>query len=105
MTFLNFLVHYRAEILSRTLEHLLLVAAAMLAAVLVGIPLGIALVGRQSLRRWVLGAANVIGKLRGGGGVIELGCGIPLRRPRQAAIGGDGAATIVAFYHALRIIR
>ena len=60
MSFLTFLVNYRGEILSRTLEHLLLVAAAMLAAVLIGIPLGIALVRRHNLRRWVLGTANVI---------------------------------------------
>ena len=58
MSFLTFLVNYRGEIFSRTLEHLLLVAAAMLAAVLVGIPLGIALVRRHNLRRWVLGTAN-----------------------------------------------
>jgi osmoprotectant transport system permease protein len=60
VSFLHFLINYRAEILSRTLEHLLLVAAAMSAAIVVGIPLGIALVSRQNLRRWVLGAANVI---------------------------------------------
>ena len=61
MSFLTFLVNYRGEILSRTLEHLLLVAAAMLAAVLVGIPLGIALVRRQNLRRWFIIRLNTIG--------------------------------------------
>jgi ABC-type anion transport system duplicated permease subunit len=60
VNFWTFVVAHRAEIFSRTVEHLLLVAAAMFAAILIGIPLGIALVRRQNLRRWVLGAANVI---------------------------------------------
>jgi len=50
----------RGEVLELTLQHLGMVAVALLLAVLIGIPLGIVLTRRQSLRQWVLGAANVI---------------------------------------------
>ena len=55
MSFWNFLISHHAEILSRTLEHLLLVGAAMLAAVVIGIPLGI-VVGRGA---WALFASEL----------------------------------------------
>jgi len=54
------MVGHRSEILARTAEHLGLVAAAMGVAIIIGIPLGIALVPRPKLRKWVLGTANVI---------------------------------------------
>jgi osmoprotectant transport system permease protein len=57
---LEFFVRQRGEIMLRTFEHLWMVIAAIALAVIIGMPLGFALVGRQSLRRWVLGAANVI---------------------------------------------
>ena len=60
MSLWQFILQHRAEILERTLEHLWLVAAAMGMAILIGLPLGIALVGRRTLRRWVLGVANVM---------------------------------------------
>jgi len=50
----------RGEVLELTLQHLGMVAMALLLAVLIGIPLGILLTRRRSLRQWVLGAANVI---------------------------------------------
>jgi len=50
----------RGEVLELTLQHLGMVAVALLLAVLIGIPLGIMLTRRRSLQQWVLGAANVI---------------------------------------------
>jgi osmoprotectant transport system permease protein len=47
------------EILEATLEHIWLVAAAMLIAVAVGVPLGILVARRPWLSRPILGAANV----------------------------------------------
>jgi osmoprotectant transport system permease protein len=55
----DFLIRNRAEVFALTLEHLSLVAVAMAFAVLIGVPLGMALTRRVALRRWVLGAANV----------------------------------------------
>ena len=100
VSFLNFLVHYRAEILSRTLEHLFMVAAAMVAAVLVGIPLGIALVRRQNLRRWVLGAANVIQTIPS---LALFGFLIPV--PFLGGIGARTAIVALALYALLPILR
>ncbi len=56
----DFLVRNRVEVLELSLEHLGLVAAAMALAVAIGLPLGIYLTRHGALRKWVLGAANVI---------------------------------------------
>lgn len=58
--FLGFVLRNRAELLELTLEHLGLVLAAMLIATAVGVPLGVLITRRVGLRRWVLGAANVV---------------------------------------------
>ena len=100
MTFWNFLINDRAEILSRTLQHLLLVGAAMLAAVLIGIPLGIALVQRQNLRRWVLGVANVIQTIPS---LALFGFLIPV--PFLGGIGARTAIVALALYALLPILQ
>lgn len=60
MNVFEYMNQNRGEVLELTLQHLGMVAVALLLAVLIGIPLGIVLTRRQSLRQWVLGAANVI---------------------------------------------
>lgn len=100
MSFWSFLINDRSEILSRTLEHLLLVGVAMLAAVLVGIPLGIALVRRQNLRRWVLGMANVIQTIPS---LALFGFLIPV--PFLGGIGARTAIVALALYALLPIIQ
>jgi osmoprotectant transport system permease protein len=60
MNFLEFLRHNRAQVFELTLEHLWLVGASTLLAVLVGIPLGILVARRPSLNKPILGGANVI---------------------------------------------
>ena len=100
MSFWNFIINYRAEILSRTLEHLILVAAAMLVAVLIGIPLGIALVRRPNLRRWVLGAANVIQTIPS---LALFGFLIPV--PFLGGIGARTATVALALYALLPILQ
>ncbi|MGB9403979.1 MAG: ABC transporter permease [Candidatus Acidiferrales bacterium] len=59
MSFLDFLLHSRAEIIAATLEHLWLVGAAMFLALLIGIPLGIVVARRPWLSKPILGTANV----------------------------------------------
>ncbi|MFZ0635639.1 MAG: ABC transporter permease [Candidatus Acidiferrales bacterium] len=59
MSFLDFLLHNRAEIIAATLEHLWLVGAAMFLALLIGIPLGIVVARRPWLSKPILGTANV----------------------------------------------
>jgi osmoprotectant transport system permease protein len=57
---LEFLLRNRNEVLQLTLEHLWLVGIATLAAVALGVPLGILVTRRPSLSKPVLGSANVM---------------------------------------------
>ena len=60
MNFWQFVVTNRLQVLDLTLEHVTLVGVAMLLAVLVGIPLGVAITRKPDLGKVVLGSANVI---------------------------------------------
>ena len=55
----TFFVEHRGEILEATLEHLSLVIIAMLIAVAIGVPLGMIIVQRTTLRNLVLGVASI----------------------------------------------
>ncbi|HBW19951.1 MAG TPA: hypothetical protein DEH11_13555, partial [Actinobacteria bacterium] len=59
MNVIHYFQQHPDEILEATLEHIWLVAAAMLIAVAVGVPLGILVARRPWLSRPILGAANV----------------------------------------------
>jgi osmoprotectant transport system permease protein len=56
----EFLVRHHDEVLQLTLEHLWLVGVSTLAAVVIGVPLGILLTRRPLLGKPVLGGANVV---------------------------------------------
>jgi osmoprotectant transport system permease protein len=60
MTFWEFIMTNRQQVLDRTLEHMGLVGLSMLFAVLVGIPLGILITRVPQLSKPTLGVANVI---------------------------------------------
>ena len=60
MNLWQFMLQNHAEVLELTLEHLWLVGVSILLAVLVGIPLGIAVSRWPALHRPVLGGANII---------------------------------------------
>ena len=49
MTWYQFLLENRAEVWDRSVEHIGLVAASMAIALALGLPLGIAIVGRKAL--------------------------------------------------------
>jgi osmoprotectant transport system permease protein len=100
MSLLDFLIRQRGEILTRMLEHLWMVVAAMSIAVAIGMPLGIALVGRRGLRRWVLGAANVIQTVPS---LALFGFLIPV--PLLGGIGSTTAIVALALYALLPILR
>ncbi len=100
MNLFQFLVQQRVEILQRTLEHLWLVAAAMGAAVIIGLPLGIVLVRRRHLRRWVLGAANVIQTIPS---LALFGFLIPV--PILGGIGANTAIVALTLYALLPILQ
>ena len=100
MSLWDFALQHRAEILQRTLEHLWLVVAAMSIAVLMGLPLGIVLVERRALRRWVLGVANVIQTVPS---LALFGFLIPV--PFLGGIGATTAIVALTLYALLPILR
>jgi len=60
MNLWQFLLQNHTEVLELTIEHLWLVGASTVLAVLIGIPLGILITRWPSLNRPVLGSANII---------------------------------------------
>ena len=60
MNVFRFIVQNHAEVLELTLEHLWMVAASTLLAVLIGIPLGILIARKPGWDKPVLGGANII---------------------------------------------
>lgn len=100
MGFLDYLVRHRAEVFAATLEHIGLVAVAMLIAALVGVPLGIVVTRHARLGRWVLGMANVMQTVPS---LALFGLLIPL--PLLGGIGSRTAIVALTVYALLPIIR
>ena len=100
MTVWHFMLEHRAEILARTLEHLWLVTAAMGIALLIGLPVGVTLVRHSSLRRWILGAANVVQTIPS---LALFGFLIPV--PFLGGIGANTAIVALMLYALLPILR
>jgi len=96
----EFMIQNREEVFRLTLEHLALVAVAMLIAVLIGVPLGIVIARRAALRHWVLGAANVVQTIPS---LALFGFLIPV--PLIGGIGSRTAIVALALYALLPIIR
>ena len=100
MNWYDFLLRNRGEVFDRTIEHIGLVGASMAIALVIGLPLGIALVRRLTLQRWVLGAANVVQTIPS---LALFGFLIPV-----TWIGGVGASTAIvalSLYSLLPILR
>jgi len=100
VNFLEFLLRNRGEALALTLEHIVLVAVAMLIAVAVGVPLGIVITRQARLRRWVLGAANVFQTVPS---LALFGFLIPV--PLLGGIGSRTAVVALVLYALLPVIR
>ena len=96
----HFMLDHRGEILGRTLEHLWLVLAAMGIALLISLPLGVALVRRATLRRWVLGIANIVQTIPS---LALFGFLIPV--PFLGGIGASTAIIVLMLYALLPILR
>ena len=59
MNLFEFFIRHRSEILQSTGEHVWLVGAAMLLAIMIGVPLGIVVARRPWLSKPILGTANI----------------------------------------------
>ena len=100
MSFFDFLAANRAQMLTRTLEHLGLVGLSVLIAVSVGVPLGIMITRRTGLRGPVLGFANVFQTIPS---LALFGFLIPL--PLLGGIGARSAVVALVVYALLPIVR
>lgn len=96
----NFLIEHQREILAATSEHLLLVAISMALAILIGVPLGMFLVGRPTLRTFALGVAGVFQTIPS---LALFGFLIPI--PFIGGIGRRTAIVALVLYALLPILR
>ena len=97
MAFLEYLSHNSDVVFRLTLEHLQLVGIAILAATLVGIPLGVAASRNATLKYWALGLANVMQTVPS---LALFGFLIP-----ATGIGARTAVIALALYALLPILR
>jgi len=100
VSILDYLLANRSEALALTLEHLVLVAVAMLIAVALGVPLGVLITRRQRLGRWVLGFTNVLQTIPS---LALFGFLLPV--PLLGGIGSRTAIVALALYALLPIVR
>jgi len=100
VSLLRFYAANSAEALGLLGQHLLLVVASTVAAVLIGVPLGIAVTRRPGLRAPVLGTANVFQTIPS---LALFGILIPL--PLLGGIGAGTAVIALVVYALLPIIR
>ena len=100
MNWYQFLLRNRNEVFERFLEHIGLVGASMAIALAIGLPVGIALVHRASLQRWVIGAANVVQTIPS---LALFGFLIPV--PWIGGIGNSTAIVALSLYALLPILR
>jgi osmoprotectant transport system permease protein len=100
MNWYEFLLKNRGEVFERLVEHMGLVGASMAISLVVGFPLGIALVGRARLQRWVIGAANVVQTIPS---LALFGFLIPV--PWIGGIGASTAIVALSLYALLPILR
>ncbi len=100
MSFLDYLLRNRTDVLIRSLEHLGMVAVSSMIAIAIGVPLGILIVRNARLRGPVLGVANVFQTIPS---LALFGFLIPL--PLIGGIGARTAIVALVVYALLPVIR
>ena len=100
MTPWTFFIQHRAEILSATLSHLTLVVIAMIIAVAIGVPLGMLIVHRATLRNIALGVASIFQTIPS---LALFGFLIPI--PFIGGLGRRTAIVALVLYALLPILR
>ena len=100
MRVLEFLLRNRGEVFALALEHVTLVAIAMLFAVAVGVPLGIVVTRRAGIGRVILAVTNVVQTIPS---LALFGFLIPV--PIIGGIGGRTAVVALSLYALLPIVR
>jgi osmoprotectant transport system permease protein len=96
----SFFVEHRAEILGATLDHMALVVIAMVIAILIGVPLGMFIVQRPTLRAIALAVASIFQTVPS---LALFGFLIPI--PFIGGIGKRTAIVALVIYALLPILR
>ncbi len=100
MNWYEFFVRNRGEVFERLIEHVGLVGASIAIALAIGLPLGVALVRRATLQKWVIGVANVVQTIPS---LALFGFLIPV--PWIGGIGASTAIVALSLYAVLPILR
>jgi osmoprotectant transport system permease protein len=100
MNWYEFMLRNRSEVFERSLEHIVLVGTSMAISLAIGLPLGIALVRRAKLQRWVIGAANVVQTIPS---LALFGFLIPV--PWIGGVGASTAIVALSLYALLPVLR
>jgi len=100
MNWYEFLLRNRSEVFERSIEHIGLVGASMAISLAIGLPLGVALVRRTRLQRWVIGAANVVQTIPS---LALFGFLIPV--PWIGGVGASTAIVALSLYALLPILQ
>ena len=100
MNWYEFILRNREEVFERLLEHVGLVGASIAIALVIGLPLGVALVRRAELQKWVIGAANVVQTIPS---LALFGFLIPV--PWIGGVGAGTAIVALSLYAVLPILR
>src|SRR6202521_332749 len=100
MNWYDFVLRNRGEVIARTAEHIGLVATSMAIALIVGLPLGVALVRRPPVQRWVFGVTNVVQTIPS---LALFGFLIPV--PLIGGVGASTAIVALALYAVLPSLR
>jgi osmoprotectant transport system permease protein len=100
VSFFEFLLSHRDELVRLTMEHLVLVGISTLVAVLIGVPVGLLITRRPLLRKGVIGVANILQTVPS---LALFGFLIPL--PILGGIGARTAIVALVVYALLPIIR
>jgi osmoprotectant transport system permease protein len=97
---LSFLVSHRAEFVGLLAQHVLLVAASTLAAILIGVPLGIFASRRPRMAAPLVGVANVVQTIPS---LAMFGFMLPV--PLIGGVGARAAIVVLILYGLLPIVR
>ncbi len=100
MNWYEFMLRNRGEVFERFVEHIALVGASMAISLAIGLPLGVALIRRAKLQRWVIGAANVVQTIPS---LALFGFLIPV--PFIGGVGASTAIVALSLYAVLPILR
>lgn len=95
--FINYLVQQKSQIISLLMQHIQLTVVAIVAAIIIGIPLGILVSKNEKLRKYIIGIINIFQAIPS---MALLGLLVPV-----LGIGSKPAIMMVVLYSLLPIVK